>query len=175
MELTNPFQGYTVPNYKVEAVYVLNYDAAEDTRPAGRGARSEVPVVPRILIVEDDRELRQVLSYALMDMGATCEQAIDGTMALQVLCHSSGSKDQFDCVLLDILMPGGVSGWDVLEAMRANPLWSEIPAIVLSGKATLLAEQERAKRLGATHIQKTARFVDDVMAKVSELLGLETS
>ena len=44
--------------------------------------------------------------------------------------------------------------------------------VVLSGKATLLAEQERARKLGATHIQKTARFVDEVVAKVRELLGM---
>ena len=128
--------------------------------------------MPRLLIVEDDRELRQVLTYSLMDIGVTCVEATDGRAALEVLCHSLAPEDRFDMVLLDILMPGGVSGWDVLEAMRANPLWVDIPAIVLSGKATLLAEQERARKLRATHLQKTARFVDEVIAKVTELLGM---
>jgi len=128
--------------------------------------------VPRVLVVEDDRELRQVLCYSLMDIGAECVEATDGRKALEILCRSITPAEQFDLVLLDILMPGGVSGWDVLEAMRANPLWSEIPAIVLSGKATLLAEQERARKLRATHLQKTARFVDEVMAKARELLQL---
>ena len=128
--------------------------------------------MPRVLVVEDDRELRQVLCYSLMDIGAECVEATDGRKALEILCRSITPAEQFDLVLLDILMPGGVSGWDVLEAMRANPLWSEIPAIVLSGKATLLAEQERARKLRATHLQKTARFVDEVMAKARELLQL---
>ncbi|MGE5530887.1 MAG: response regulator [Bacteroidota bacterium] len=128
--------------------------------------------MPRILIVEDDRELRQVVCYSLMDIGATCVEAVDGHQALEVLCASIAPAEQFDMVLMDILMPGGVNGWDVLEAMRANPLWQHIPVIVLSGKATLLAEQERARKLGATHIQKTARFVDEVTAKVREVLGL---
>jgi len=124
------------------------------------------------LIVEDDRELRQVLCYSLMDIGADCVEATDGRQALEILCQSLAPEERFDLVLMDILMPGGVSGWDVLEAMRANPLWSDIPAIVLSGKATLLAEQERARKLRATHLQKTARFVDEVMERVTELLGL---
>ncbi len=128
--------------------------------------------VPRVLVVEDDRELRQVLCYSLMDIGADCVEATDGRKALEVLCQSLGPQERFDLVLLDILMPGGVSGWDVLEAMRANPLWSDIPAVVLSGKATLLAEQERARKLRATHMQKTARFVDEVIAKAREVLGL---
>lgn len=108
-----------------------------------------------------------------MDIGATCVEAVDGRQALEVLCRSIEPDEQFDMVLMDILMPGGVSGWDVLEAMRANPLWQEIPVIILSGKATLLAEQERARKLNATHIQKTARFVDEVSAKVRETLGLD--
>ncbi|MHB8997325.1 MAG: response regulator [Armatimonadota bacterium] len=128
--------------------------------------------MPRILVVEDDRELRQVVCYSLMDIGATCVEAVDGRQALEVLCGSIAPDEQFDMVLMDILMPGGVNGWDVLEAMRANPLWQHIPVIVLSGKATLLAEQERARKLGATHIQKTARFVDEVTAKVRDVLGL---
>ena len=128
--------------------------------------------MPRVLIVEDDRELRQVLCYSLMDIGAECVEATDGRQALEILCQSLAPEQRFDVVLMDILMPGGVSGWDVLEAMRANPLWSAIPAIVLSGKATLLAEQERARKLRATHLQKTARFMDEVLEKVTELLGL---
>lgn len=129
--------------------------------------------MPRILVVEDDRELRHVVCYSLMDVGVTCVEAVDGREALQILCRSIEPDEQFDLVLMDILMPGGVSGWDVLEAMRANPLWQSIPVIILSGKATLLAEQERARKLNATHIQKTARFVDEVTAKVRETLGLE--
>lgn len=129
--------------------------------------------MPRILVIEDDRELRQVVCYSLMDIGVTCVEAVDGRQALEVLCRSIEPDEAFDMVLMDILMPGGVNGWDVLEAMRANPLWQHIPAIVLSGKATLLAEQERARKLGATHIQKTCRFVDEVTAKVREIMGLE--
>lgn len=131
--------------------------------------------MPRILVVEDDRELRQVVCYSLMDIGATCIEATDGRQALEILCQSLAPEEQFQLVMLDILMPGGVSGWDVLEAMRANPLWQDIPAIVLSGKATLLAESERARKLKATHIQKTARFVDEVMERVSAILGLPDS
>jgi CheY-like chemotaxis protein len=107
-----------------------------------------------------------------MDIGAECTEATDGRKALEILCQRLAPEERFDLVLMDILMPGGVSGWDVLEAMRANPLWTDIPAIVLSGKATLLAEQERARKLRATHLQKTARFVDDVVTRARELLGL---
>lgn len=129
--------------------------------------------MPRVLVVEDDRELRHVVCYSLMDIGATCVEAVDGRQALEVLCRSIEPDEQFDLVLMDILMPGGVSGWDVLEAMRANPLWQAVPVIILSGKATLLAERERARKLNATHMQKTARFVDEVTARAREILGLD--
>ena len=129
-------------------------------------------MMPRVLIVEDDNELRQVVGYALMDMGVVCEEASDGKQAVEALCRATGVGEGFDCVLLDILMPGGTDGWDVLEAIRKNPLWVDLPVVVLSGKATLPAEVSRARELGAVYVQKTARFVDDVVERGGEVLGV---
>lgn len=127
--------------------------------------------MPRVLIVEDDSELRQVVCFALLDAGMEVEEAGDGRQALETLCRITGAGEKLDGVLLDILMPGGMDGWEVLEAIRKNPLWCHLPVIVLSGKATLAAEKERARRLGATHLQKTARFVDEVVERAEALFG----
>ena len=126
----------------------------------------------RVLIVEDDRELRQVLGFALMDLGLECKEAEDGRQALGALCEATASGQAYDCVVLDIIMPGGMDGWAVLEAIRSNTLWADMSVIVLSGRATLAAEKERAARLGACHIEKRARFIDEVAEKVAQLLGL---
>lgn len=124
-----------------------------------------------ILIVEDDAELRRIIGFALFDMGYQCEEARNGEEALQVLCRQTGEGDSFECVVLDILMPGRVDGWQVLESMRANPLWEDIPVVVLTGKATMLSEVTRAHELRAHHMQKTARFVDELIEWVDNLLG----
>jgi len=66
----------------------------------------------RILIVDDDRALRLVLSELLLDAGHTVDQAADGQEALRRL-----DAGAFDIVLLDIGLPG-LSGLDVLAQAR---------------------------------------------------------
>jgi len=67
----------------------------------------------RILIVDDDRALRHVLTELLKDAGHTVGQAADGPAALRRLYAGA-----FDIVLLDVGLPG-MSGLDVLASARA--------------------------------------------------------
>ncbi len=127
--------------------------------------------MPSVLIVEDDPELRRVVGYALMDEGLSCVEAGSGQEALEALCQCAAAGERPDAVVLDIVMAGGIDGWQVLESIRGNPLWADLPVIVLTGKAILPAEVARAERLGATHMAKTARFVDELVAAVKGLLA----
>lgn len=125
----------------------------------------------KILLLEDDAELRRIVAFALEDGGHECVPVGDGQEALEALCRHTTEGDVLACAVLDIFMPGPVDGWQVLEAMRKTPVWAEIPAIVLTGKATLPAEVERAHKLRAAHLQKSARFVDELLEKIAELTG----
>jgi len=65
-----------------------------------------------ILLVEDEAALREVMAEELRDAGYHVEEAASGVEALVAL----GSN--FDLLLTDIRMAGGVSGWDLAEAAR---------------------------------------------------------
>jgi CheY-like chemotaxis protein len=130
--------------------------------------------VASVLLVEDDPELRRVVGYALMDEGIACVEAANGQEAIEALCQCTAEGRLPDCVVLDIFMPGGVDGWQVLESMRVNPLWADTRVIVLTGKATLPAEVARAERLGARHMAKTARFVDELVVALKGTLSGHT-
>lgn len=127
--------------------------------------------MPVVLIVEDDLELRRVVAYALMDEGISCAETANGQEALETLCQYTAEGNRPDCVVLDIVMEGGVDGWQVLESIRSNPLWADLPVVLLTGKATLPAEVARAERLRAKHLPKTARFVDELIKTLKELLA----
>ena len=66
----------------------------------------------KILIVEDEHRLSDNIRDYLAPQGYLCEQAFDYNQAKMM----SGSYD-YDCVLLDLMLPGG-SGLDVLKAIR---------------------------------------------------------
>jgi DNA-binding response OmpR family regulator len=80
----------------------------------------------RILIVEDDRTLRQALTFNLEREGYEVRSAVDGQQALDW-----ARNDQFDLILLDVMLPG-MSGIEVLRVVRSEG--DSTPVIVLSAK-----------------------------------------
>lgn len=71
------------------------------------------PPASRILVVDDDRSLRVALAGLLREAGYEVEQAGDGPTGLAML-----RQGPFDLVLLDIMLPGDLSGLDVLAQVR---------------------------------------------------------
>lgn len=80
----------------------------------------------RILIVEDDRTLRQALTFNLEREGYAVRSAVDGQQALDW-----ARNDQFDLMLLDVMLPG-MSGIEVLRLLRSEGCAT--PVIILSAK-----------------------------------------
>jgi len=96
----------------------------------------------KVLIVDDDADIRMALSLSLEDAGYSVCEAATGEEAFGKALIS-----QPDAVLLDITMPGR-DGFSVLKDLREQPATQEIPILMLSGKGEL-ASRERARVLGA--------------------------
>ncbi len=64
----------------------------------------------RILIVEDDRSINDLIAMNLSVIGYECEKAFNGNMAAEMI-----ERDKFDLILLDIMLPG-ISGMDLLKS-----------------------------------------------------------
>lgn len=100
------------------------------------------PVMATILIVDDDSAFRTSLCRMLGAEGYTARCVADGATALQVM------KAETPClVLLDYMMPG-LSGLEVLRAIRAEPALAEVPIVMLTAVSHPNTEQE-AIRCGA--------------------------
>ncbi|OGT78181.1 MAG: hypothetical protein A3G96_05505 [Gammaproteobacteria bacterium RIFCSPLOWO2_12_FULL_52_10] len=82
----------------------------------------------QILIVDDQSTMRKTLQRMLESSGSTATVAASGEEALHLF-----DKDQFDLVLLDILMPG-MDGLEVLKAVRRKHSMSELPVIMVTSK-----------------------------------------
>ena len=89
----------------------------------------------RILIVEDDADLREALSDVLRDEGYEVTSAADGQEALDRLRREARPS----LILLDLTMPV-MSGWQFRAEQSRDPDLSEIPVVVLSA-GEHLAEQ----------------------------------
>src|SRR5215208_5208511 len=80
--------------------------------------------MPRVLIVEDDDSMRDMVGYALADEGTEIEAVADGESALE-LFSSSGP---FDLVILDVMLPG-VDGITICKELTSV---SDVPVIMLT-------------------------------------------
>jgi two-component system OmpR family response regulator len=81
--------------------------------------------MPKVLVVDDDRHIRDVVTFALRKEGFTVAEAGDGAAAL-----ASAEREKPDLLVLDILMPE-MDGTEVCRRLRAT---SPIPIIFLSSK-----------------------------------------
>ena len=84
-------------------------------------------MAPRILVVDDEEDIRTILDHILSPQGFEVVQAAAGDEALRLL-----SEQSFDLMLLDIMMPG-VDGFTVLEQLDKSVLES-MPVILLTAK-----------------------------------------
>lgn len=82
----------------------------------------------RVLLVEDDRDLRELLSLALEWEGYVVSPAANGVEALVQLQFASAP----DVILLNLVLPI-MGGRDVLEAVRRDPRLAPIPVVLLTG------------------------------------------
>jgi len=80
-----------------------------------------------ILLVEDETDVREAIEEVLVEHGCQVVCVTDGLEALEWL--SSGQRPSL--VLLDFIMPG-MSGWTLLERMRADPALSDVPVVSIS-------------------------------------------
>ncbi|MDJ0497450.1 MAG: response regulator [Acidimicrobiia bacterium] len=94
----------------------------------------------RALIVDDSEVLRRLIEMCLRPAGFEVAAAANGTEALE-----KASSFQPDLVILDIGLPD-MTGWEVLEALRASEETASAKVMILSGYEDANSE---AKRLGA--------------------------
>ena len=95
-----------------------------------------------ILLVEDNEDIREMMSVALELGGYQVLAAPDGRAALEVLRHSPPPS----LILLDLMMPV-MNGWEVCQALKGDPRLSNIPVVVVSAVAGEVAERLPGARL----------------------------
>ena len=137
-----------------------------------RHAGPRHPTTARILVAEDDREMRALLTLSLRRAGYEVLECRDGMELLNQLGAFSfpPRPDDIDAVISDIRMPG-ISGMEVLEALREV---GHFPPVIL---ITAFGDEEThltAKRLGAVAVFDKPFDVEDLVEKIRALVPLKT-
>lgn len=117
----------------------------------------------KVLIVEDDDILQRMYQKVLTAAGYVVSVVSDGSGALTFL-----QTEKPDVILLDIMLPGGMNGFDVLEQLKKDPKTREIKVLILTNLST---EEKVAKEIGASgYLVKSNTKPNQVVIAVKKLL-----
>ncbi|MFN2364860.1 MAG: PAS domain S-box protein [Desulfurivibrionaceae bacterium] len=87
----------------------------------------------KILIMDDEKDIRELLGELLRSVGFEVVDAGDGEETLRLYQEVMGGEDRFDCVIMDLTIPGGMGGREAIgRLLEIDP---EVKAIVSSGYA----------------------------------------
>lgn len=114
----------------------------------------------RVLVVDDDPDIRDLLVSVLRDDGYDAEAARNGREALDLL-----ERWPADVVVLDLMMPV-MDGWTFAERLREKRL--AIPIVVLSAATDV---KRHAERLGAADVVAKPFDIDLLLPRIARLAG----
>ena len=119
----------------------------------------------RVLVIDDDEEIRTLVKHMLVGEGHQVEEAVDGAEGLRLF-----GKDPPDLVLTDINMPG-LDGHEVITAIRV--LHAEVPIIAVSGGGAIEQDELllKAFALGAVEVIMKPFEFRQLVGAVERALG----
>ncbi len=125
---------------------------------------------PRVLIVDDDPEMVQLVQEVLEMLPCGVLVASDGETALHLLREEVAAAREVDAVLLDVVMPGA-DGFRILEAMKADPLLEQIPVILITALDSVV-NKARGLRMGADDYVTKPFDPQELFARIGVVLRI---
>lgn len=119
----------------------------------------------KIMLVEDDKSLREIYGVRLIAEGYEIISAGDGEEAL-----ATAVKEKPDLILSDVMMPK-ISGFDMLDILRSTPETKNIKVIMMTALSSE-DQRSRGETLGADrYLVKSQVGIEDVVRTVHDVLG----
>ena len=119
-----------------------------------------------ILVVEDEPNIVDSLSFLMKQAGFQVQIARDGDAAIRVM-----ESRVPDLVLLDVMLPRR-DGYDVCREIRGNPAWGDVKIMMLTAKGRAL-DRRKGMELGADDYVTKPFSTREIVSRVQQLLGTE--
>ena len=120
---------------------------------------------PKILVAEDERDIRELIGFTLRYAGLDVTLTKNGVEAVE-----QAPKIQPDLIMLDVRMPK-MTGYEACRALKSNPSTSKIPIVILSAKGQD-GEIQEGKEAGADHYIVKPFAPDRLTERVKDILGI---
>jgi two-component system alkaline phosphatase synthesis response regulator PhoP len=119
--------------------------------------------MPKILVAEDERDIRELIGFTLRYAGFEVELAINGAEAVE-----KAAAVQPDLIMLDVRMPR-MTGYEACRLLKDDPTTAEIPIVFLSAKGQEV-EIEQGLASGALEYIVKPFAPDELASQVKDIL-----
>jgi signal transduction histidine kinase/CheY-like chemotaxis protein len=117
----------------------------------------------RLLLIDDDASVHELLDDELTRLGYTIESAFNGESGF-----AAAKKNIPDVIILDLMMPG-MSGFEVAGMLKDNPSTARIPILVLTSKEISADDRRELQSKVAACVQKGTSARDQLVAEIRRL------
>ena len=121
----------------------------------------------RIIVVDDDKEIREIVTFVLKCNGFEVAVASNGQQLHHLL-----ARQMPDLIILDVMMPGQ-NGYQLFSSLRSNPDTQQIPIIVMTARSENIYERISADLGAAQHVTKPFHPLD-LVEKIKALLEISS-
>ena len=128
--------------------------------------RAKISRTPRLLLVDDDPAVHEMLEHELGKEGYFLDKVTSGAEAL-----TRAASTRPDAIILDLVMPG-MSGFEVAEKLRESETTARIPIVILTAK-DLTADEQQTIRHGMTAIVEKGSAARARLVRAIRALGLQ--
>jgi len=119
----------------------------------------------KILVIEDDKFLRELITQKLSREGYDVQEAVDGEDGVR-----KAKEVKPDIILLDLILPG-IDGFEVLVKIKEDSNLEGVPVVILSNLGQR-DDVERGLKLGAVDFLIKAHFTPgEIIEKINKILG----
>jgi len=118
---------------------------------------------PRLLLIDDDASVHALLEEELTSLGYAIENAFSGEDGLRAAAAHAP-----DVIILDLMMPG-MSGFEVADELKENPLTANIPILVLTSKDLTNEDRRELQSKVTTFVQKGKSARDQLVKEIQRL------
>ncbi|WP_172296796.1 response regulator transcription factor [Pseudoruegeria sp. HB172150] len=118
----------------------------------------------RVLLIEDEPNIIQAISFILSRDGWAVDTHADGRTAMDEIARRAP-----DLVILDVMLPNR-SGFDILADLRADPAMQALPVLMLTARGQT-RDREMAERMGASRFMTKPFANAEVLEAVRELVA----
>lgn len=149
------------------------------TKPIQNKKESMIPIKssrvdpPRLLLAEDDVEMRKMLSWSLQKMGYEVVECQNGNSLMKHLRLMDTARDlqSIDLIISDIRMPG-FTGFQVLESAKKL---GDFPPMILMTAFPDEESREKARQLGAIAMYEKPFNVDNLIERIKQIVPIPPS